>query len=281
MISIELLALVGALVVSTTMGLAAVSVACVGRARLRAIRGQPTWLRDRLRAVAPYVAVLAAVLVVNKGLQSRIERFSHAYGVEATATLHAIEGDLVVTLQGLLPGVTTPYFVAAYVVGYAVLLVAPLVVYAFAERARPLATLVTAYAVNYAVAVVCYATVVAYGPRNADRASDGSSADALLLELVPEITTLTALVNTNTNVFPSLHASLSVTVLLVAAITRVEFRRWFHVASVLAASVVASTVALGIHWLTDVVAGVLLAAVAVAVARYVVWARYPDEGEWS
>ncbi|WP_459824285.1 phosphatase PAP2 family protein [Halorubrum luteum] len=270
MIPPETLALVTVLLVAVGLGVAVACWVCVGPHRLRSARSRPAWFRHRLRAAVPYLLGLAAVLIVNKGLQSRIERFSHVYGVDATATLHAIEGDLVVTLQGWMPDPAVAYFAAAYVVGYAVLLVMPLLAYLFAEHARPIKLVVTAYAVNYAVAIVCYATVVAYGPRNAARASPGTEADALLLELVPNINTVTALVNTNTNVFPSLHTSLSVTVLLVAATTREEFPRWFGLAAVLAASVVASTLVLGIHWLTDVVAGAVLAVIAVGFGSLVV-----------
>ena len=270
MLNVGVLVLAAVICAATLVGLVAVGWLCVGTDRLRAAREQPRWLAGRLRAVGPYVGALALVLVVNKGLQGVIERFSHAYGVEATSTLHAIEGDIVVSFQSLLPTPATMYFAAVYVVGYAVLLVAPVLVYLFAEHARPMKRLVAAYAVNYAVAVVCYAAVVAYGPRNADRASDGTSADAPLLEFVPDITSITALVNTNTNVFPSLHAALSVTVLLVAATTRTEFERWFSVATVLGSSVVVSTMALGIHWATDVIAGIALAVGVVALSGRIV-----------
>jgi len=269
-LNVGVLVLAAVICAATLAGLVVVGWLCVGTDRLRAAREQPGWLAGRLRAVGPYVGALALVLVVNKGLQGVIERFSHVYGVEATSTLHAIEGDIVVSFQSLLPTPATMYFAAVYVVGYAVLLVAPVLVYLFAEHARPMKRLVAAYAVNYAVAVVCYAAVVAYGPRNADRASDGTSADAPLLEFVPDITSITALVNTNTNVFPSLHAALSVTVLLVAATTRTEFERWFAVATVLGSSVVVSTMALGIHWATDVIAGIALAVGAVALSGRIV-----------
>jgi len=269
-ISLSLLVLILTLLVATAVGLGIVCWFCLGPTRLRSVRERPHWFRTRLRAVAPFVAVLVAVLVVNKGLQSWIERFSHAYGFEATATLYAIEGDFVLTFQELVPAPAMLYFSAVYVVGYAVILIGPLVVYLFADRARPIKLLVAAYAVNYAIAVVAYATVVAYGPRNADRASSGASADAPLLALVPDITTVTALVNTNTNVFPSLHTSLSVTVLLIAATTRDEFRRWFGLATVLASSIVVATMALGIHWALDVGAGIVLAVGAVAIAGRIV-----------
>ena len=270
MITLSVVLLVSLLLAVVTAGVAAACWLCVGVERLRTVRTQTPWFRRRVRTVAPFLAALAFVLAMNKGLQDRIEQFSHDYGFDATTTLYAVEGDLVTTFQGSLPDVTMLYFSAVYVVGYAILLLTPLVVYLFAERVRPLASLVVAYAVNYAIAVVCYALVVAYGPRNADRASDGTGADAPLLELVPDITAITALVNTNTNVFPSLHASLSITVLLVAAGTRAEFRRWFGLATVLAVSIVLSTMALGIHWATDVVAGAVLAVVAVGLAPPIV-----------
>ena len=270
MIPSGVLVLAVVLLAATVVGIAVVGWVCVGPKRLGMVRDRPEWFTRRVRAAGPYIAALAFVLAVNKGLQGRIERFSHAYGYEATATLYAIEGDLVVLFQSLLPTPATMYFTAVYVVGYAVLLVAPVLVYLFAEQARPMKRLAAAYAINYAVAVVCYAAVVAYGPRNVNRAGGGTSADAPLLEYVPDITYITVHINTNTNVFPSLHAALSVTVLLVAATTRLEFERWFVVATVLASSVVVSTMALGIHWVTDVIAGIVLAVGAVAISGRVV-----------
>ena len=264
------LTLVSGLVVSTLAGVAGVCRLSVGPEWMRALRTRPPWLRQRLGEVTPYFAALVVVVVLNKGLQGPIRRFSAAYGIEATPILYGIEGDLVHTIQALTPDPALAYFAAAYTVGYAVLLFAPLGIYLFAERARPLRWLVTSYAINYAIAVGVYAAVVAYGPRNVDRSTEAAAAGSPLLELVPEITVVTSLVNSNTNVFPSLHAALSVTVALIAASTRGAFRRWFYLAAWLAASILAATLALGIHWLTDVVAGGLLAVVAVGVGRWVV-----------
>jgi len=216
--------------------------------------------------VAPYLAVLAVVLLVNKGLQGPIDHVSQRYGFEATHILYEIEGHTVVWFQELVPGVLHAYFVAVYTVGYAVLLVSPAVVYFFGQTVYPIRRLLVAYAVNYAVAVPLYAAIVAYGPRNADRAGGATSADATLLEFLPDISAITVHINSNTNVFPSLHASLSVTVLLLAVTTRTEFHRWAVFATALGGSVVLSTMALGIHWVTDVVAGITLGALAVGIA---------------
>lgn len=251
-------------------------VLCGGRAHVREARTNPERFGRRLRAIAPYVGGLAAILLVNKGLQGYIERVSNTYGFEATATFHAIEGDFVSVFQTLFPEQAGLYFSGVYVVGYVVLLVFPLLLYLFAESLDPLRRLVTAYAINYAVAVVFYAAVYAYGPRNygADSA-EAASVSEPMFDLFPDITLLTAQVNTHTNVFPSLHASLSATVLLLAVATRVELPRWTVFAAFLATNVVISTMYLGIHWLVDVLAGVVLAVVSVYGASVIV-ARASD-----
>jgi membrane-associated phospholipid phosphatase len=74
---------------------------------------------------------------------------------------------------------------------------------------------------------------------------------------------LTSEVNHNTNVFPSLHASLSLTVAFLSLRTRTEYGRWPLVAVPLALSVSFATMYLGIHWATDVVAGAVLAVLSI------------------
>ncbi|PHQ46249.1 inositol phosphorylceramide synthase, partial [Halorubrum sp. C3] len=75
------------------------------------------------------------------------------------------------------------------------------------------------------------------------------------------------------NVFPSLHTSLSVTVGTFAVLTRDEYPLWTLIAVPLSLSVVIATMYLGIHWLTDVVAGFALAFGCVALAYRLVEPR--------
>ena len=266
--------LVAVVLAVTAALLAALFAVCVDRERQQRHRRDRRLLRDRLRAVAPFVAVLAGILVVNKGLQAYIVDFSYRYGVDPTPLFYAIEGNAVASIQQMIPGWATLYFSGMYVFGYAVLLAFPVVAYLFALSTRPLKTLVAAYGINYAVAVVCYAVVRAYGPRTYhERSESAATVTHGLVELFPDIVYLTSLVNSQTNVFPSLHTSLSVTVLAVALTTHGEFPRWTPIALVLATSIVLATVALGIHWLIDVAAGVALAAGSVFVARAIVGDR--------
>ncbi|MDZ7730656.1 MAG: phosphatase PAP2 family protein [Natrialbaceae archaeon] len=96
----------------------------------------------------------------------------------------------------------------------------------------------------------------------------------MLYDSYPTYQYLTSEVNRNTNVFPSLHASLATTVALFAVRTREFYPRWVPIAIFLAISVSVSTMYLAIHWATDVIAGVALAVISVRLARYSVehWA---------
>ena len=255
---------------------------CVGRDRIGAVLESRDRRLRRLRAVAPYLGGLALVLLVNKGLLRRLETLSRTYGVRATLWFYELEGDTVATVQSAIPEWGVYVFGPVYVLGYVVVLSLPLVAYVFATNARAVKTLVTAYAVEYLAAIVCYTAVFAYGPRNYHRlpGADPTAAqvEAPLLEAFRSITRLTARVNVETNVFPSMHAALSITVFLVAVSTHDEFPRWTGVASVLVASILLSTLYLGVHWVTDLVAGGMLAVGGVVVADRIV--SRGDRARW-
>lgn len=222
-------------------------------------------VRRNVGTTGPAVVVLAVVLAVNSVVRQAGLDLSWIIGVNITGYIHAIEGDFVPMLQSMATPSLTLYFSFVYVVGYAVLLTFPFVTYLLLEDATPFRELVTAYIVNYGVGLVAYVLFVAYGPRN----FLPDLVDSLLYTFWPQSQLITSQVNSNTNVFPSLHASLSTTVALLAYRTRDEYPRWLPVAVVLAISICISTMYLGIHWATDVVAGVALAALSVHVASHV------------
>lgn len=217
-------------------------------------------LPSRLVAIAPYAAVLGTVLLVNKGTQTIVTEFSWLFNYNLTPTIYDIEGEFVANFQGFFTTEALLYFSFIYVIGYSFLLVFPIIAYLCLPEMRRLKELFVAYGLNYGIGVACYTLFVAYGPRNVMPDTVGQP----LYSFYPETMLLTSEVNTNTNVFPSLHTSLAVTVLLFALLTRDEYPLWAAVATILSVSVVVSTMALGIHWLIDVIAGLVLAAVAVA-----------------
>ncbi|MFC5277494.1 phosphatase PAP2 family protein [Halorubrum rubrum] len=239
-------------------------VAIVGPRRLYGIgENLVPHLRESRREVAALLVVLAVSGVGRPALQS----VSEVFGLRLTGAILALEGGFVAWLQGTFQSPRlTLYFSSIYVFGYAFLLVFPFLAYAALPKPTTLKRLIVAYTLNYAIGLVLYTVVLAYGPRNVMP----DLVTSLLYTFNPNFQTLTGEVNVETNVFPSLHTSLSVTVAAFAALTREEYPAWTPIAWWLAGSVVVSTMYLGIHWLTDVVFGTALALGCVYAAyRYV------------
>lgn len=259
--------LLGSVAVVTAIMTAVAASLIVGTQRLRSLA---TDWRPRVRDCGPYVLLLAVVLAVSSQVRSAALEVSWLVGIELTNTIYAIEGNLVPWLQTFESSPLTAYFSFHYVYGYVFLLVFPLVAYLALDDREPFRTACLAYAFNYGLGLVLYVLVVAYGPRNLL-----PSVDSLLYTTWPESQLLTTKVNTNTNVFPSLHSSLATTVVILAYRTRRTYPLWLFVSAGMAASVVVATLYLGIHWGIDGVAGIALAIVSVAAAR-----RY-DPVRWA
>ncbi|SMO34556.1 phosphatase PAP2 family protein [Halorubrum cibi] len=244
-------------------------VAIIGPRRLYGVGGN---LVPYLRESRREVAVLLAVLVVSGVGRPALQSVSEVFGLRLTGAILALEGDFVAWLQGTFQSPRlTLYFSSVYVFGYAFLLVFPFIAYAALPNSTTLKRLIVAYTLNYAIGLVLYTVVLAYGPRNVMP----DAVTSLLYTFNPNFQTLTGEVNVETNVFPSLHTSLSVTVATFAALTREEYPAWTPIAWWIAGSVVVSTMYLGIHWLTDVVFGTALALGCVYAAY---WYVDPNEG---
>jgi membrane-associated phospholipid phosphatase len=220
---------------------------------------------------------LALVLVARRLALTVGPELSWYLEFNVSGLIYELEGATIGELQALATPAWTEYFSFVYIHGYVFLLVFPILAYFALDRSERLAELLAAYGLNYGLGLVCYVLVVAYGPRNVIPAS----VESLLYTTHPATQHLTGEVNLNTNVFPSLHASLSATVALFAWRTRREFPGWFVVATLLAVSVSVATMYLGIHWATDVAGGLVLAGLSYvvsvrAVGRYGCWDAVPE-----
>ncbi|WP_049925211.1 phosphatase PAP2 family protein [Halopiger goleimassiliensis] len=239
----------------------------VGRYRLRDTYRE--W-RSRIRAATPAAVVLVLVLLFNNVARQIVPDVSWMIGWQFTWGIYDLEGEFILWLQSFATPWVTAYFSFMYIYGYVFLLFFPAVAYFALSNTRPLRELLTAYTLNYTLGLVLYTFVIAFGPRN----MMPELVEALLYDTYPQYQHLTRQVNRNTNVFPSLHASLAATVAFLAYRTRDVYPKWAAVAAFVAVSVAVSTMYLGIHWAIDVVAGVGLAYLSVAVAHHLV-------GRWS
>lgn len=246
-----------AVTVAGLLGIAAVMI--IGWDRLVWLRRS---YRAQIRLLWPYILLLGVVLVFNQAARRVIPDISWIIGLNLTGYIYAVEGGFVGWIQTFATPPLTAYFAFMYVYGYVFLLVFPLLAYAALKHTGYLQETIIAYAANYGIGLVFYTMFISFGPRNLIP----DLVEGLLYTTYPQMHFLTSAVNVNTNVFPSLHTSLAVTAMLMAVRTREVYPLWAPVAVVFAVSIIISTMYLGIHWAVDVVAGIILAVVAVKIA---------------
>lgn len=256
----ELVFTLGLTVGGMTVG---VSLCVVGVDRF--VTGLRDW-RRRLAESWRYFAALGIVLVLNRVARMYGPRFSWFLGLNITSLIHRIEGNTVAAIQSIASPELTAVFGFVYVYGYTFLLVFPVVAYFILDDPGPLQRTLVTYVLNYAVGVALYTLFVAYGPRNLMP----DMVEPLLFAEYPSTKLLMSRVNNNTNVFPSLHTSLATSVALLAWRTRDEFFWWPPLAIPLAVGVGFATMYLGIHWATDVFAGICLGVASVRIATRLV-----------
>jgi membrane-associated phospholipid phosphatase len=209
----------------------------------------------RFLSIAPYLAIAGLFFVFKKFFQPTSEELSKDIGIHLTDWIYAVEGLFVASLQGVTPDFMIPVFSAFYMFGFSFLLITPIALYLLTPAIRPLKELLLAYVFNYAAGTFFYTFFVALGPRN----YVSNHVDGLMYQIYPQTQDLTSAVASNTDIFPSLHTSLAIIVVLFAWRTSSIQPRWFTISSIVATGVVLSTMVLGIHWAIDVLAGILLA----------------------
>lgn len=234
-------------------------VGIIGYDRFRA--GLSTW-RETVRAVSPVGLVLATVLLINKVSRQALVDISSQYGLRLGGLFYDIEGRFILLFQSIGNEWTAAFYSYIYIYAYVFLLAFPVVMYFVLTETRTIRGLLASYTLNYSIGAFLYVAVHAFGPRQ----YIGEDVRWMLFDFRPSYQLLTAEVNTYTNVFPSLHTSLSATVLIYAIRTHDRFPRWTPIAAFIAVNVWIATMYLGIHWAIDVVAGLILAWVSVALA---------------
>ncbi len=222
-----------------------------------------------------YLAACLAILLFNYlylvlGFDEYFTRKVIAWcGADFTPLIHdAIEGDAVGRVQQALAwGPLTWFFGYVYVVVFPCLMFVSIFVYDHERDARHLAMVLVGYALNFLIVLPFYLVAPVRECFVFYRDGEAGTVPARLLldEITPAIMEGYRTMSGVDNCFPSFHTSLAVTVALVA--WDAGQRRFSRLIAFFAVAIVASTIYLGIHWFTDVAAGILVGWFAFRLAR--------------
>lgn len=206
------------------------------------------------------LAVLGSILVGNF-LECAVDPWISArLGYDLTPWIVSIEGDLVARVQGSVPSWASLPLAWFYLCGYVAALAAPLVLWTAEENWSALRIYVTAFAANYVLALPFYL----FFPVEEAAWSGISSAQPLIDSALPGLSEELRVGSALDNCFPSLHVSLVLTLALCAerfGPAALRAQAWL-----VAALTAWTVVAVGIHWVTDVAAGAVLAVIGVSIA---------------
>jgi hypothetical protein len=213
-------------------------------------------LREFVSTDWKYIGVAWVVTFVANEL-------AHRFRAERTFTglVYAVEGPAVAAFQTVTAPALTAVFTAVYLVGLpfiALFTYFKLKAHDEGEARR--------YALAYVCLVVLATPFFLLFPVSIPALYPGVGVEGLAFELSPVIEAGMFATDTMVKAFPSLHTGLSV---LAALYARKAGTRYAWVATALAGAIVLSTFYLGIHWIVDAVAAVLLVLVAYWISRRV------------
>lgn len=195
--------------------------------------------------------IMVCILLANK-YELKIEEAMN-YHKDFTPWVFGIEGHFVQHLQNFFhSSYITPVSVFFYVVVFQSLLIASVGVYISDQNKVFVIATCFAIIINYAVAIPFYL----FFPVNEVWSYPPSGASFLMLEVFPSFEQEYRPLSGLNNCFPSLHTSISVTMMVLGL--RSGNRRFGIMTTISALVIIFSIFYLGIHWLTDMIAGTIL-----------------------
>ncbi|MEK3731383.1 MULTISPECIES: phosphatase PAP2 family protein [Paenibacillus] len=208
------------------------------------------------------LAALVSIFLLNY-LEQQLEALLVASRLDFTPWVFQLEGAFVQSVQHLFHAPwLTPVLVYFYITVFQALIIGSFGVYLF-QRNHQFAY-ATGYAVliNYVVAMPFYLFFPVHETWNFEPAG----VSFFMLEAFPDFEAVYRPLSGLDNCFPSLHTSLSITMAVLAA--RSGNKIWMLITSISAAIIVFSIFYLGIHWLTDMIAGTMLGVMAASLGVY-------------
>ncbi|WP_208915275.1 phosphatase PAP2 family protein [Paenibacillus uliginis] len=207
-------------------------------------------------------AAMAAILMLNKyELQFEQEHFISPN--DFTPMIFQLEGFFVKHVQEIFYSPwLTPVLAYFYLLVFQALIIGSIGVYLIQHNKAHVYATCYAILINYTMAIPFFL----FFPVNETWSYQPAGVTFYMLEVFPNFESVYRPLSGLDNCFPSLHTSLSVTMAVLGF--RSGNRRWAIITGISAAIIIFSIFYLGIHWLSDMLAGTLLGLMASSLGIY-------------
>ncbi len=173
-----------------------------------------------------------------------------------THFIHDFEGNLVYLIQHFTTNDIFNFILTFfYIIGFPTLMISSMLIYLNIDDKRSFYSFVYALMINYAIAIPFFLFFPVYEVWYYD-----PHVHFLIPDIYPSFEQEYRPLSGINNNFPSLHTAISITTSLIAL--RSNSKVFARLAFFIAIVIVFSTLYLGIHWLSDMTAGILLAVLA-------------------
>jgi membrane-associated phospholipid phosphatase len=197
-----------------------------------------------------HLAAMLAVLFFNKIEMYIDERMQG--NVDFTPKIASLEKNIVLYIQQMFEAEWLTYFLSySYVILFPAVMLASVIIYLHRDQPKLYYAVCYALMMNYMLAVPFYL----FFPVN-EVHSYHPQVQFLMLDVFPTFESTYRQLSALNNCFPSLHTSISVSMAWIAYHSGDRFWRWFTI--VHAAIIIFSIFYLGIHWVSDMFAGIVL-----------------------
>ncbi|MFC7681303.1 phosphatase PAP2 family protein [Paenibacillus sp. GCM10028914] len=205
---------------------------------------------------------MAGILILNKyELQFEQEHFN--YLKDFTPMIFQWEGFIVKHVQEFFHSTwLTPILAFFYLLVFQALIIGSIGVYLIQHNKTLVYATCYAILINYAMAIPFFLLF----PVNEIWSYQPAGVTFYMLEVFPNFESVYRPLSGLNNCFPSLHTSLSVTMAILAF--RSGNKRWAIITGISAALIIFSIFYLGIHWVSDMIAGVCLGILASTLGIY-------------
>lgn len=227
----------------------------------------------------PFLIIFIIIFLAASALhliEVKIDPFiSSKFGLDFTKTIYKIEGDIVSAFQIIRNPVLDNYFAFIYMIAFPFLLYFTPVLYIISKDIKALKLAVT----SYSIAILISLPFLLFFPVHDTWWSsqnyhwyDGNIIDFRLEEIWPSIINIFFKFTTLNNCFPSMHSCLSAIMAYTAWIK--DYKRYAYLSTIFAVSIPMATLYLGIHWLTDIIAGEGIALISIIISMKIVGEKW-------